>query len=333
MITPPDRKLRWGVLGYARIAYEHVIPAIARTHDSVCHAVASRGPAKLADARARFPEIKNLHASYEALLADPEVDAVYIPLPNSEHCDWTIRAAEAGKHVLCEKPLALTAAECRRMVDACAAHRVVLMEAVMYRFTHRTRQVLEVLASGVLGEIKFVSASFRFLHNRPDSVKLVPALGGGALYDIGVYPINFCGMVADAAAGVAPGTLVPDHVSAESIHVGGIDTRFSGLLRYPTGLIGAIHCGFDAHRRVGAEIVGTTGVLTVPEPWMDAPGTLGLTRGTEVTQIQVPASDRYRYELEDFSTAVRTGRPPGYSLPESLRNAELLDRLLAASKS
>jgi predicted dehydrogenase len=329
-VTASVRKLRWGVLGYARIARESVIPAILRSDNSEFRALASRDEAKLADGLARFPGIRT-HRGYADLLDDPEVDAVYIPLPNSLHREWTVRAAEKGKHVLCEKPLALDAGQVREMIAAAEANRVVLMEAFMYRYTDRTRQVAGVLASGALGEIKFIEASFRFRLANPASIKLQPALGGGALYDVGCYPVNFAGLVADSAAGAA-GSAVPESVAAQCVRRGGIDEIFSGLLRYPSGLIAALHCGFNAAMRVGAEIVGTEGTLAVPDTFFDAAGSLVLTRGSERTEIPVAASDRYRAEVEDFAGAVLGKRAPRLGLAESLRNSEVIDRLYAASR-
>jgi len=326
-----DRKLRWGVLGYARIARVSVIPAILRSSNSVVPALASRSAEKLAEARSQFPGIVRTHSDYTELLRDPEVDAVYLPLPNSLHCEWAIRAAEHGKHILCEKPLALNATEVRAMIAAAAAHGVRLMEAFMYRYTDRTRQVREVVRSGALGEVKFVEASFRFLLANPGSIKLQPELGGGALYDVGCYPVNFAGMIADVQGG-GEGVARPDSVAGECVRAGGVDEIFSALLRYPSGLIAALHCGFNAHLRVAAEIVGTQGVLEVPDPFWDAAGALTLTRGEERRAIPVAASDRYRGEVEDFADAVLQGRPPQFGLAETLRNAEVIDRLLAAAK-
>jgi len=331
-MTPITRKLRWGVLGYARIARESVIPGILRSGNSEFFALASRDAAKLAEARTRFPTLANTFGSYEELLRDPEVDAVYVPLPNSQHCEWTLKAAAQGKHVLCEKPIGLNAEECRTMMTACAAHGVVLMEAFMYRYTDRIRQVREVIQSGALGDVKFMEASFRFLLNRPDSIKLKPELGGGALYDVGCYPVNFAGMIADLAARVSPGAARPESVAVQCVRTAGIDELFSALLKFPSGLVTALHCGFNAHRQVGAEIVGTKGMLTVPDPWFDAAGALVLTQGEERREIPVAASDRYRAEVEDFADAVLTGRVPQFGLAESLRNMEVLDRLFAAAE-
>jgi len=327
-----NRKIRWGVLGYARIARESVIPAILRSSNSEFHALASRDETKLGESRTRFSGGHKLYGSYEALLEDPAVDAVYIPLPNSEHCAWTIRAAAHGKHVLCEKPLALDAGECREMIAACTQHGVRLMEAFMYRYTDRTRQVIDVLRSGALGQIKFVQASFRFLLANPASIKLKPELGGGALYDVGCYPINFAGLIADLAAGGPEGSAQPASVSAQCVRTHGIDEIFSALLRYPSGMIAALHCGFNAQTYVRAAIVGTKAVLEVPNPFFDQAGALILIEGAERREILVGASDRYRAEVEDFASAILQQRAPLLSLAESVRNAAVIDRLFAASK-
>jgi len=328
-MTTTSRKIRWGVLGYARIARENVIPAMLRTGNSEFSAIASRDPAKLVECGAKFPGVRP-YGSYEELLRDPSIDAVYIPLPNSLHQEWTIKAAEQGKHILCEKPLALTAAEAREMVAACAAHGVTLMEAFMYRYTDRTRQVCAVLRSGELGEIKFVEATFRFLLANPASIKLRPELGGGALYDIGVYPVNFAGLVADEIGG-GPGSSRPEAVAATCVRRGGIDEIFSGLLRYPSGLIASLHCGFNANRQVVAQIVGTKGVLEVGETFFDHAGSLTLTQGEARREIPVAASDRYTREVEDFAAAILERRAPRLGTAESVRNLEILDRLFAAS--
>lgn len=324
-------KIRWGVLGYAKIARESVIPAIRRAAHSEFVALASRDAAKLAESAVRFTGGHKNYVGYEELLRDAEVDAVYIPLPNSQHAEWTIRAMEHGKHVLCEKPMGLDAAECRRMIDAAAKNGVKLMEAFMYRYTDRTRQVVETLRSGVLGEVKFVQASFRFPLTNPASIKYRPELGGGALYDVGCYPVNFAGLVADTVAGAAPGTVRPESVKAEAVREGGVDVLFSGLLRYASGLTAALHCGFNAQKRIGAEIVGTEGVLEVPDTFFDPAGSLTLIRGEERTAIAVAESDRYRSEVEDFAAAILEGRAPAFGLAETLRNAEVIDRLLAAA--
>jgi predicted dehydrogenase len=326
-----QRKIRWGVLGYARIARESLIPAIQRSSNSELRAVASLQESKRAECRARFVT-PTVYPDYEELLRDPEIDAVYIPLPNSLHCEWTIRAAEHGKHVLCEKPIALDAAQCREMAAACAANRVWLMEAFMYRYTDRTRQVIEVLRGGALGDIKFISSTFRFLLANPNSIKLKPQLGGGSLYDVGCYPINFTGMVMDEITRGQLSGAIPESMSAQCIRQGGVDMIYSALLKYPSGLIASLNCGFNAQKRVQSEIIGTGGVLEIPDTFFDNPGTLTLTAGEERREIRVEESDRYRLEVEDFADAILQKRAPRLSLAETQRNMEILDRLQAAAQ-
>jgi xylose dehydrogenase (NAD/NADP) len=336
-VTVPNRKIRWGVLGYARIARQSVIPAILRAANSEFLAIASRDDSKLAECRAAFNARKTYRA-YEELLRDPEVDAVYIPLPNSLHREWTIKAAEHGKHVLCEKPIALNTAECRDMIAACAANQVTLMEAFMYRYTTRTRKVLEVLRSGVLGEIRFISSTFRFLLANPASIKFKPELGGGALYDVGCYPVNFAGMVTDEIARSQSGNpavlgAMPESISVECVHSGGVDLIFSALVRYPSGLIASLNCGLNAQKRIASEIVGTQGALEIPDTFFDNAGELMLTVSDERKTIRVEESDRYRLEVEDFADAILRERAPHFSLAETQRNMKLLDRLITASRS
>jgi len=342
MPASTNRKIRWGVLGYARIAQTSLIPAMQRSSNSVFHAIASRDAAKLAACREKFATASapiRAHASYESLLADPEVDAVYIPLPNSLHRDWTIKAAWSGKHVLCEKPLALNAAEAREMMTVCAAANVTLMEAFMYRYTHRTRIVLETIRNGTLGEIRHIESTFRFHLANPASVKLRPELGGGALYDVGCYPLNFIGMVMDAATNSAPGASpAPVSVSVQCTRdPRGIDDNLSALLRYPNGVIAAAHAGFNTGRRTHSTIAGAKGILEIPDTFADSPTPLTLATGADSRdntsrEIPVPESDRYRAEVEDFAASILEKRKPQFPLAETLRNAELLDRLMAANR-
>jgi len=332
------RKIRWGVLGYARIAREAVIPAIVRSSNSVFQAIASRDAAKLDECRKKFGAVKT-HASYDALLNDPEVDAVYIPLPNALHREWTIKAAEHGKHILCEKPIGLNAAECREMMAVCAKHGVTLMEAFMYRYTDCTRKVVEVLRSGVLGEIRQINSTFRFLLANADSIKYQPGLGGGSLYDVGCYPVNFTGLVVDELAriqAVATGRLagpgpMPESISVQCVKEGGVDVLFAALLKYPSGLIASLNSGFNAQMQIESQLVGSKGVLQVPNTFMEDAGVLTLTVGGKVEKI-IPfeQSDRYRLEVEDFADALLNKRAPFFSLTETLRNMELIDRLYAA---
>ena len=316
-----DPTVRWGILGCARIARLQFVPAIGRSTNATLHAVASRDPARLAEFRNLFGGAFTAHASYEALLADPTVDAVYVPLPNALHCEWAIRAMQNGKHVLCEKPLALDASEAQRMADAAHAHGVQLMEAFMYRYTARLQAVERILASGVLGELRSVNSTFRFFLDRANTIKDDPALGGGALYDVGVYPLNLIGLVAQAE---------PVEVVATCTRAHGVDHNLSALLRYESGLIASLHCGFNAHGRMHSDIVGSEGSLLVPDTFLDDAGQILLNTRAGSQAIAVPASDRYAAEVHDFSAAILGGHAPALSLDESLRNLRVLDRIRAA---
>lgn len=316
--------VRWGILGYARIARLQLIPAILAAGNGRVQALASRDPARLAEARAQLPGLV-CHQSYEALLADPQVDAVYVPLPNSLHRQWAIAALQAGKHVLCEKPLALDAAQARDMQAAAAASGRILMEAFMYRYTERTRRLCEVLASGVLGEIRHVNAAFRFFLDREGTIKMQPELGGGALYDVGVYPLNLLGLVSGGA--------LPLAVHAEATLRDGVDVNASVLLRYESGLLATLHCGFDAFGQMGAEIVGTQGRLVVPDPFLGDAGELVLHDKNGCRPIAVAASDRYTEQVRAFGDAVLGREAMLLPLAESIRNLEVLDMIRARLKA
>jgi predicted dehydrogenase len=313
-----NQAIQWGVLGAARIARLQVIPAIVRCPNARLHAVASRDPAKLAEFQALFGSFKT-HDSYEALLEDPAVDAIYIPLPNSMHREWAIRAMRCGKHVLCEKPLALNSQEAAEMIQVAQECKLLLMEAFMYRYTDRMSQINRVLGSGVLGQIRSVNSTFRFLLDRENTIKENPELGGGALYDVGCYPLNLIGLVAGAE---------PVSVAVECDKSHGVDINLSALLRYESGLIASLHCGFNAFGRMHSEIIGTDGTLLAPDTFLDDAGQLALHTRQGCALIPVAESDRYGEEIRDFSAAILENRSPMLSLEESLRNMRILDCIL-----
>ncbi len=315
--------LNWGVLGYARIARLQVIPAILASGNSRLHRLATRDASKQAEIEAQSPGVI-CSTRYEDVLADPAVEAVYIPLPNSMHHEWAIRALDAGKHVLCEKPLALDAAQARDMVAAAARNDRVLMEAFMYRYSDRTAKVRQVLDSGELGEIRHLNASFRFFLDREGTIKMQPGLGGGAMYDVGVYPVNLLGLVT--------GGELPVAVHAEAEFRDGVDVNASVLLRYGSGLLATLHCGFNAFGQMSAEIVGTRGRLVIRAPFLGEAGRITLHTAQGARQIDVDACDRYTAQLRGFSADILAGRAPLLPLDESLRNLEVLDMIRAQMK-
>jgi predicted dehydrogenase len=250
--------LRWGILGCARISRRGLIPGISASADGTLLALASREPAR-ARAWAEEFSIPKYVRSYEELLADRDVDAVYIPLPNELHAPWTMAAADAGKHVLCEKPLALDAAEARRMVEHCRARGVLLMEAFMWRHQPRSLALRERLAGGAIGELSLIRSSFSF-PIEPHDWRLDPARGGGALWDVGCYGVNTARFFTGAE---------PLSVHAHG-HFGpaGVDMTLTATLRFPGDVLAAIDCSFDQPYRCASELVGTKGVIEVPDAYL-----------------------------------------------------------------
>lgn len=310
-----SQTIRWGVLGFARIAKLNVLPAIERTEGSVLYAVASGDEAKRREIGESYPNAR-VYADYESLLRDPDIDAVYVPLPNSLHREWAIRAMQAGKHVLCEKPLALTAEEGLEMIRESKRCGVHLMEAFMYRYSDRIAQVRAVLHSGEIGDVRYIQSTFRFLLNRPGTIKMQPELGGGSLYDVGCYPLNFVGMV----TGALPESCVVQHVDE-----GGVDVLLSAVLQYPGGIVASINCGFNAYNQMNSEIVGTRGRIDIPDTFAGTAGEIVVTTEAGARRIEAAESDRYALEVADFAEAVRTGRKPMVLLEETYRNMQALD--------
>jgi D-xylose 1-dehydrogenase (NADP+, D-xylono-1,5-lactone-forming) len=311
-------RIKWGVLGYARIARVEVIPAILRSQNAELYAVASRDAEKLKECQEEF-QCSRTYTSYDELLDDPNVQAVYVPLPNSLHKEWAMKAMRRGKHVLCEKPMALNAEECAAMIQCAEQNRVLLMEAFMYRYTDRTHKVEEIIQSGEIGEIKFIDSVFRFHLNRPNTIKIQPELGGGSLYDVGCYPLNFVGMLTKE---------LPDSCSVQAIMDNGVDLMFSAVMKYPSGIIANIHSGFNAFPQMGSEVVGTLGRVEIPDTFSGVAGQIKVVTKDGARVVEVNESDRYTLEVEDFSNAILNGSSPKFSLQETERNMQVLDMLM-----
>jgi D-xylose 1-dehydrogenase (NADP+, D-xylono-1,5-lactone-forming) len=310
-------QVRWGILGYARIAKNELIPAIQRSNNSELYAVASRDAEKLKECQELF-QCPKVYTSYDELIEDPDIQAVYIPLPNSMHKEWALKAMRKGKHVLCEKPIALNSEECLEMIRCSEEQGVLLMEAFMYRYTQRTRKVREIISSGEIGEIKFINSVFRFFLNRPNTIKIKPELGGGSLYDVGSYPVNFVGMLMNA---------LPESCQVQAVMENGVDTIFSAVLKYPGGVIANIHSGFNAFPQMNSEIVGTLGRIEVPDTFAGAQGSIVVVTGDGTRRIEVEESDRYGLEVQNFAAAVLGREATLLPLRESLQNMQVLDML------
>jgi D-xylose 1-dehydrogenase (NADP+, D-xylono-1,5-lactone-forming) len=324
-MTPSTNKVRWGILGVARIN-DRVIPGFARAGLAELRAIASRDPTRAASA-AKSAGIPVVHPGYEALLDDPEVDAVYVPLPNTMHADWTREAARRGKHVLCEKPLAATAPEAREVVEFCRGHGVCLMEAFMWPHHPRTARLREALDGGAVGEVRRVSGSFTFPLEpyEPTNIRLRPELGGGSLLDVGCYPVYGIRWAFGAEPVRAYATARYDH---------GVDVEMSGTVWLEDGRVGTFDCGFDLPLRQWLEVVGSEGVISVPEMWVPGARAAFTIRreGKPPEEVVVEGEDQIARMIDDFCRCVLEKRPVEPDPEEAVRTLRVLDALARSAQ-
>ena len=252
------RVCRWGVLSTANIAVRKVIPGIQRADRCEVVAIASRDPQR-ASRFATAHGIARAHGSYEALLSDPDVDAVYIPLPNHLHARWTVEAARAGKHVLCEKPLAMDGEEATRMVEACRSHGVRLMEAFMYRLHPSWEAVRQLVASGRIGDLRSVQSWFSYFNDDPSNIRNIAETGGGALYDIGCYSINLSRMLFGGEPVRVEASMTRDPRT-------GVDVTTSAILEFDRG-VSTFTCSTRAEPDQRVHIYGTSGRISIGIPF------------------------------------------------------------------
>jgi D-xylose 1-dehydrogenase (NADP+, D-xylono-1,5-lactone-forming) len=314
------RPVRWGVLSTARI--NRLLLAGARKSDRVdVVAVASRDQAR-ADAFAREHDIARAHGSYETLLEDPEVEAVYIPLPNALHVEWSLRALEAGKHVLCEKPLTRRPQEVEEVFRAAERADLLVMEAFMYRHHPQTRRLEQLVDNGAIGELRVVRSAFSFPLTRLDDVRMIRELDGGSLMDVGCYCVSGTRFLAGE-----PQALEGEQVLGSS----GVDVRFAGAMRFPGEVLAHFDCGFDLPDRSVLEAIGSEGSLTVADPWHCRQPGIELRRDGEREQIVVEPADSYQLELENLSDAIRGHAVPLLGRDDSLGQARALEALYEAA--
>ncbi|RRJ98677.1 oxidoreductase [Opitutaceae bacterium TAV3] len=341
--TPP--LLRWGILGAGRISATFA-KGVAASRLGTLAAVGSRSPggaAKFIDAHAaatgQSASAIRAHDSYEALLADPEIEAIYIGTPHPQHAQWAIRAAEAGKHVLCEKPLGLNHAEGMVMVQTARDHDVVLMEAFMYRCHPQTARIASLIREGVIGDVRVVQASFSFRAGFDANSRLWSnAAGGGGILDVGCYPVSFARLVAGAASGRAfldPVKVTGSgHLNAET----GVDEYAAALLEFPNGVVAQVATGISVIQDNAARVYGTAGWLHVPNPWTPnrdggvSKITLHRAGAAEPEEISIEAAPLYSLEADAFARAVRAGLRdvPEMSTDDTLGNLAALDQWRAA---
>lgn len=304
--------VRWGLLSTARIN-RRLIPAIRAAKRSALAAVASRDKDK-GQAYAAEWDIPRVFGSYEEMLISDQIDAVYVSLPNHLHAEWTVRALDAGKHVLCEKPFATSVEEVDRMAEASRRTGHVLQEAFMYRHHPQTKLAGEWVRSGWLGDIKLVRSFFSFfMDNREGNVRLVPEYGGGALWDVGIYPISFSQFIFGRA---------PETVTAQQwIGQTGVDELFAGQMHYTGGQVAQITGAFCVPFYTMAEIHGTKGRITITKPFTgsdedDSQMIMTPTNG-EPQKMKIDRIDSYQAEVENMEAAILDGAPTLISLEES----------------
>jgi D-xylose 1-dehydrogenase (NADP+, D-xylono-1,5-lactone-forming) len=307
----------WGILSTARIGAAIVDGAGASSAADVV-AVASRA-ASSAQAFATAHGIPRAHGSYEALLADPDVEAVYVSLPNGLHVDWTLRALEAGKHVLCEKPMDRRPARVAEAFDLAQERGLVLAEAFMWRHHPQTARLRELLQEGAIGALRLVRASFSFALAGDADVRLDRALDGGALMDVGCY----CVSGARFAAGGEPVSVSAQAVMGPS----GVDLRLTGLLRFDGDVLATIDCGLDVAGRHELELSGTEGRIVLADPWHCRVPRIAIERGGEREVVEVAAASSYRLELDDMSAAIRGERDALLHRDDALGQARTIDAL------
>jgi len=319
------KKIHWGILGCARIAERALIPAIRGASNAELAGISARDEKRAREWAEKFG-IPKTYKDYAALVADPDIEAVYIPLPNHLHAEWTIRAAAAGKHVLCEKPLALNEREARAMFEAAGKAGVLLMEAFMYRFHPRFEKALDFLRSGEIGKLLTFRSAFTFLFaDEPEDYRRRPEMGGGALYDVGCYPIS----AARTVFGEEPTSVF---ARARVDPRSGIDLAMSLLVEFQGGRQALLDCAFDTPFRSWFEAAGTKGRISLPRAFSakDFELPIEIFKDEETRAILVPASNQYIHMIEHFGKSLRREIPLRYSAEDAIGNARVID---AAFKS
>jgi xylose dehydrogenase (NAD/NADP) len=314
--------VRWGILSTAQIN-DKVLAGVSGSSTVRVIAVASRD-AERAREYASAHGIERAHRSYEELLADPEVEAVYIPLPNGLHVEWTLAALEAGKHVLCEKPLSPRAEEVERCFDAAESAGLVLSEGFMWRHHPQADRMMELVRAGAIGELRLVRAAFSFLLPPGPNVRWDAGLDGGALLDVGCYCVSGSRLLTGSE---------PEQVHGEAVRAdSGVDARFAGTMRFPDDVLAVFDCGFDLPPRDELEAIGSEGSLFLDDPWHCMEPRIEV-RGADgsVELVEVERANPYGLEFEDVSAAIRGAPAPRLGRADAVGQARALEALLRSA--
>jgi predicted dehydrogenase len=321
----PTAKLRWGILGVAKIN-NRLLPGFRAAVRADLVAIASRDAGRAREA-ARSAGIPVSHGSYEALLDDPGIDAVYIPLPNTLHAEWTRKAADRGKHILCEKPLTPTAAEAAELVAYCRGKGVQLLDGFMWPHHPRTARIRQLLDGGSLGPVQRVTGAFTFmLKSDPSNIRLQPTLGGGSLLDVGCYPVYGIRWAFGAE---------PVGVYARATYEHGVDVAMTGLLWLADGRTASFDCGFTQPYRPWLEITATEGSVFVPRMWVPGPRANYFVHRegeNEPEEVVVPSEDQIAHMIDNLSRSVLEGTPVRPDPEEAVRTLRVLDALARSAR-
>lgn len=316
-------------MGCAKIAQRAVIPGLHLSALNEAAAIASRDGDK-AKRTAEELNIGTVYDSYEALLADPSIDVIYIPLPNHLHKEWAIRAAEAGKHILCEKPLALNAHEAAEMAEAADKSGVLLSEAFMYRYHPRYAQIRDLIASGAIGEIRGIRSAFTFSNpNDSGNVRFRKDWGGGSIYDVGCYPINAARLLLgqEPEAVTVNAFFSPQHDN--------VDMMASGLIEFGGNVSLTFDCGMWAAFRNPLEVLGTEGIIEVPSAFVtptEDSGHIYLTTGGERRKIEVPYVNAYTEQADSMAHSIMNGTHLTFPASDAIRNMKVIDACLLSAR-
>jgi len=323
-----NSKVRWGILSTASIAREQVIPALKRAENAEVVAIASlSGHAK--KAAGQF-EIEYAYNSYEELLNHPEIDAVYIPLPNHLHKEWAIKAAQSKKHILCEKPAALTAADIMEIKQVCEENNVYFMEAFMYHFHPQHQRVRDLISTGAIGEVKQFRGSFSFLLDNPDeNIRMNQVKGNGSLYDIACYPIHAMRNILQAE----PVSVLTEAVIDDKYNV---ETNTVSHFQFESGVIGLIDSSFNMSFRHEYEIIGTKGRIMVPRafrPDINNGEGLIIIENNDGRNEETLTGDIYRSEVEHLSQSIIDQTAPSLTLDNTFNNMKAIDACMKSIES
>jgi len=308
--------VKWGIISTADIN-RRLIPGAQASDEVELLAVGSRDLGK-AEAFARTWGIERAYGSYDELLADPDIEAVYLPLPNTMHCEWSIRALEAGKHVLCEKPMSRHPADVEAAFDASERTGRLLTEAFMYRHNPQTKRLKELVDGGAIGELRVIRSTFSYALYDADNIRLRTDVEGGALMDVGCYCVSGSRLLAGE----------PEIVfGQEFIGPTGTDWVFSGLMRFPGDVLATFDCGTTLPERDELEAIGTEGSLFLDDPWHCLNPVIELRRNGGTELIEIEPADSYRLELEDLGAALRGGTTPLLGRADAVGQARAIEAL------